>query len=489
MAKTMEWAIENLSALPCKSGLIYSNDDRIERFREDTMMRGSPDAVLIARDEQEAVDALAFCNGRKIPITFCGAQTSMTGASVANNGLIVSTEKLSGVIDIREEDGGPVVVVRPGTIVADLQKAVADAGYFYPVAPTSRDECLIGGNVNTNATGEDSYKYGPARNYVKRIEVALAEGNKKVVSREPGERPSWERNRAGYFPAWKNPIDLIIGSEGTLAFVSQITLKLLPPSPTFFSALIPLPSNEAALKFVVELASRRTALMPRTLELIDSGALALMKTAKDIQGMPVDAAAFLYIKQEYADEEVRDHLLAKWYEASLAHTTPSLADSILVALTRDDQERFRLWRHRIPEAANEIGRSYWDNGGGKVGSDWWVPIDKIIEMMKFFYEQASATGLTYMGYAHIGAGHPHTNILAPTPADKERAHDVLTRCCRRAVELGGGVAGEHGIGKVHTDLLSIQHPQGVIEKMKEWKQEYDPNWILGQGTIFELTRS
>ncbi len=485
----MAMNLDRLKSVPCKGGLIPADDDRIERFREDTMMRGSPDAVLIARDEQEVAEALAFCNGNNIPVTFCGAQTSMTGASVANSGLIISTERLDGVVDIKTAGNIASVFVRPGTVVADLQRSVADAGYFYPVAPTSRDDCFIGGNINTNATGEDSYKYGPVRQYVRQLEIILADGARRTLEREHGEAPSGERNRAGYFTGWKNPIDLIIGSEGTLAFVSKIELSLLPSSPEFFSALMPMPSTEAALKFVVDIATGRAGLDARTLELIDNGALKLMRTADGFPNLPNDVAALLYIKQEFSNEVERDELLARWYEAALPFATPALADRILIAVTREEQECFRLWRHRIPDAANEIGHGYWPNGGSKIGSDWWVPIERIMEMMEFFYSQAAATGLVHMGYAHIGAGHPHTNILAPGPEEKQRAHDVLSRCCRKAVELGGGVAGEHGIGKIHADLLPIQHSAAAIEQMKNWKREYDPNWILGQGTIFEANSS
>lgn len=480
----MGWDRDKLKSVPCKTGLIPAEDDRIERFREDTMMQGNPDAVLIARDEQEVAEALSFCNANHIPVTFCGAQTSMTGASVAREGLLISTEMLGGIVDIGK-GSQPFVVTKPGTIVADLQKAVAEAGFFYPVAPTSRDECLIGGNINTNATGEDSYKYGPVRFYVRSLDIILPNGSRRTLKRSEDEKPSWERNRAGYFAGWKNPIDLIIGSEGTLAFVSRIELKLLTKSPLFFSALIPFPSNDTALKFAINVASGNVKLSARTLELIDSGALKFMRTAEGFPAISEDVCAFLYIKQEYDNDSDRDKLLGDWYEASLKFTTQALADSILVAMTRNDQENFRLWRHRIPEAANELGRSFWQNGGGKIGSDWWVPIEKLSDMMAFFYSEAKKTGLQYMAYAHIGCGHPHTNILAPNPDDKHRASEVLHKCCKKAVELGGGVAGEHGIGKLHTNFLSIQHTTAIIEQMKSWKREFDPSWILGQGTIFE----
>lgn len=475
---------EKLKNIPAKGGVIFAGDSRIESYSEDTMMRGAPDAVLVARDEEEVRDALAFCNGHEIQVTFCGSQTSMTGASVAEGGLLISTEKLEGTTDISTENGELVATVRSGTIVADFQRAVADAGYFYPVAPTSRDECRIGSNVATNATGEDSYKYGPVRAYLKRVELILPTGDTKTLERDSSEKPSWERNRAGYFEGWKNPIDLICGSEGTLGFVSKASFRLLPRAKDFFSALVPMPSNEDALKMVMGIASGSFDIRPRALELIDGNALAVMQTANGFPALVCGTEAVLYMKLEFDGEAERERMLSMLYDLSLSSSGQGLADGILVAQTHAEQEDFRLWRHHIPESENENGRMYWAAGGGKIGSDWWVPIPKLPEMMSFFYEAARASKLPHIAYAHIGAGHPHTNFLARDAAEKCCALDTLRLCCSKAVSLGGGVAGEHGIGKIHTDLVSIQHAADVIERMKEWKRQYDPKWILGRGNIF-----
>lgn len=480
----MTWNKDALANIPSRANLIFAGDDRIKRYCEDTMMLGFPDAVMVANDEQEIAEVLAFCNAKKIPVTFCGSQTSMTGASVPLEGLLISTEKLEGVIDISKENNIAVATVRPGTVVADFQKAVAEAGYFYPVAPTSRDECRIGANVATNATGEDSFKYGPLRVYVRRLELILPTGDRKILERNLCEIPSWERNRAGYFVAWKNPIDLVIGSEGTLGFISKITFALLPPAKDFFSALIPMPSNDLALKFVIEVALGKRGLKPRALELIDSGALKVMCTAKGFPNLPESAKALLYIKQEYADDDELCNQLELWQAAAIAFAGRELSECILIAETHKQREDFRLWRHHIPEMENERGRQYWTEGGGKVGSDWWVPIERLSEMMSFFYRIADQSALPYIAYAHIGAGHPHTNLLGRNAKEKERAIEALRICCRRAVELGGGVCGEHGVGKIHTDLMPIQHDAKMIEAMKKWKREYDPNWILGIGNIF-----
>lgn len=480
----MTWDRTILAALPARGGVILAGDERIERYSEDTMMRGSPDAVVVARDEQEVAEILGWCDAHGVPATICGSQTSMTGASVATEGLLISTEKLEGLLDIGLEEGEPVAVVRPGTVVADLQRAVQEAGYFYPVAPTSRDECRIGSNVATNATGEDSYRYGPLRPYARRLELILPSGERRVLERAKGESPSWERNRAGYFTSWENPIDLVVGSEGTLGFVAKVTFDLLPRAPEFFSALLPMPSSEAAIAFVVRIAAGKARLNPRALEFVDEGALAVMRTAEGFPSLPDGTRALLYIKQECLDGAEHDALLDRWYAEASAAAVGPFADGILVAQTREEQEAFRLWRHHIPETENERGRAFWAAGGGKVGSDWWVPVPRLSEMMDFFYRTARGTGLPFIAYAHLGSGHPHTNLLGRDAAGKSRALEALRACCRKAVELGGGVAGEHGIGKLHTDLMPIQHPPEMIERMMAWKREYDPRWTLGKGNIF-----
>jgi len=474
-----------LNQMPGSPDLILKGDERMEHYREDTMLRGDPDAVMRARDEQEIREALVFCNKNKIPVTFCASQTSMTGASVATEGLLISTEKLEGVVDIGPHRGMTLAKVRPGTVVADVQRAIEEAGFFYPVAPTSRDECRIGANVSTNATGEDSLKYGPLRLYVQSIKVILPDGTEKIFEREPNEVPSAAHNRAGYFVEWQNPIDLFIGSEGTLGFIAEATLKILPKSPEFFSALIPFPSNLKALECLVDAVKKRTDSL-RTLEYIDCGALNAMKTAEGVPQFPEATGALLYYKEEFEGQKGKEAAFDKLYKYVLTHVPHMFADAIIIAETPKQKEEFRLWRHRIPEWANEEGRKYWTVNGGKVGSDWWVPVDNLLEMMDFFYKEADDLGLPYIAYAHLGRGHPHTNMFAKTMEEWKHAEEMLIRCCRKAVELGGGVAGEHGIGKIHTNLMPIQHPMKTIERMKSWKKLYDPNWILGRGNLFEV---
>ena len=464
--------------LQSRFDVIGKDDQRIESYSEDTMYRGTPEAEVRARDEQEVAELMRHCHAQRIPMTFCGSQTSMTGASVADEGLIISTERLAGIVDIDQSS----VTARSGTIIADLQRSVDEAGGFFPVAPTSKDNARIGASVATNCTGEDSYKYGAMRAYVRRLKILLADGTEKTFSHEPLKEDPKLRNKAGYFLGWKNPIDLIVGSEGTLAFVTEVTLDLLPKVPGFFAALAPFSSNHKALQFIVEIASQNK-LQARALELVDTAALDIMRTQASFPKLAEDVKALVYFKQEFQTEPEAEMWLEKWHE-KLAQAEPDLTEHILIAQTHKEQESFRLWRHHIPQTLNERARKFWSNGGAKVGSDWWVPIPRLIEMMKYFYELADAAKLPYMAYAHLGSGHPHTNMLASNAAELKVANEMLLKCCQKAVSLGGGVAGEHGIGKIHRNYLQIQHSAKAIAQMKQWKAEYDPDYLLGRGNIF-----
>jgi FAD/FMN-containing dehydrogenase len=463
--------------------IIPKGDERIETYCEDTMMRAEPDAVVRARDERDVAEVIAYGYANEIPVTFCASQTSMTGAAVTGGGILVSVEKLSGVVDIEKMVDGARAVVRPGTITADFQRAVADAGWFFPVAPTSRDECCIGANIATNASGEDSFKYGPIRPYVCKLDLIMSDGSLKTIERKSVPEWTGDLTRAGLEMRAEEPIDLVIGSEGTLAFIAGATLDLLPVAAKFYTLLAPFRTNEEALQFIVDV-SMSIHEKVRALELIDSGALFAMKTAEGMPGISDDVKSFVYLKQEYVDEIEFERTMELWYDKIVAASGENLAEAVLVAENDKQKEDFRLWRHRIPEWANERGRAAWDSGGAKVGSDWWVPVNRLSEMMAFFYDQAGKTGMDRMAYAHAGRGHPHTNLIATNREQLEFAHEVLLSCCKKAVSLGGGVAGEHGIGKMHRDLLPIQHDAETLKRMRAIKDEWDPKNILGRGTIF-----
>ena len=448
-------------------------------YKSDTMVEGEPSVVIRARDTQDMRAALQQCFAQNIPVTFCAAQTSMTGSSVAKEGVLLATEKCAGILELNRH----TVTCRPGTITADLQRSVAEAGFFFPVSPTSREMSCIGGNVATNASGEDSYQYGCMRHHVQSIKVLLADGSEKSFSRSKPCAVPKRKNLAGFELAGTEEIDSFIGSEGTLGLITEVTLNLLPREPEHFALMVPFASRKAALACVLRVATTRQP-AARALELVDRLALHYLSTHEKAPSFSKDTQALLYIKQEYRDEAEYEKLLSAWWEVLGEFSSAPLLQQTLVAFTPSEQNLFREWRHHIPSRLNEEARQYWQDGGGKVGSDWWVPVAELSDLLDFFFTQARELQLPAMAYAHVGDGHPHTNLITKNAEEKKHAQALVLECCRRAVSLGGGVAGEHGIGKLHHSLLAIQHSESDLAKMHKIKQHFDPKGLLGRGNIF-----
>ncbi len=470
----------DLKTIPAKTEVIYKPDPRIESYSKDAVMTGSPDAVVRPRDWQEVADILKWCNGNNVSVTMCGGRTSMTGASVATEGVLITTDHFNKIIDIGVKDGRGYAVVEPGVNVREFQKLVEEKGFHYPVVPTSCDDAFIGGTVSTNATGEDFYKYGPTRAWVREIDYIKIDGTCGILERETpplplgervGVRGQFTKGHGGYFLGGEE-IDQLIGSEGTLAAISRITVDLMPSIPKTFIILIPFTSNLKALAFIDDVNKKGYA--PRSLEFIDSTAISLIMTHKSPPKLPEGTKSLVYLKDEYEDI---DASLAKWMQII------ECPDGTMVATTDKQKEEFHSWRHHIPATISERREGLEAKGGGKVSGDWWVPKEHMLATMKKTYEEVLSLNIEFTMYAHLGDGHPHTTFLCKNAAEKGKAHELILRQSRRAVSLGGGVAGEHGIGKLKRELLARQYTPDIIEKMRRLKESFDPKWLLGRGNI------
>ena len=466
----------NLKDMPARGEIILKGDPRMETYRRDAVIAGDPDVVVRPRDWQEVSEITAWCNGNKIPLTICGSRTSMSGSSVAEEGVLLTTENFSKVIDIGERDGHPYAITEPGVIVGEFQKIVEEKGYSYPTVPTSVNEALIGSTVATNATGEDFYKYGPTRNYIRELEFIKANGSKDIFTRKRTDVPKVSKGLGGYYLGGSK-IDWLIGSEGTLGIISKVVVDLLPGVPETFIILMPFESNMTGLKFIDKV--NRSSMRPRAMEFIDKFALSIMRTHKTCPKFPGDVQSLVYVKQEVDGN--RDELIDKWF--GLIEGSTKFIDETIIAETEKQKKDIHTWRHHIPSMIKEKNEEFQKVGGGKIEGDWWVPRDKILKMMATVYNEADGAGIDYVAYGHLGDGHPHTDYICKTRAEFERADELVKTQSRRAVEYGGGVAAEHGIGKVKRDLLAIQYTSDIIAKMRELKEQFDPNWILGRGNI------
>ncbi len=479
----MNMTAEIINQIPTEGELILRGDDRLVGYAHDTMLQGDPEALARPSDEKECAQILAYCNAHQIPVTVCAGRTGMVGGAVATSGLLLSIEKLNKIYDIDEES--LTATAAPGIFLGDFKDQLNSAGYFYPPSPTSRNEAMLGATVATNATGDNTYKYGPTRKYIRELKLLLADGTARTLRRPPNHTVTETKNTAGYY-LHGNELDYFIGSEGTLGLITEVTVDLLTKPHPQFGLLAFFPSNESALDCIIEIdKSRRVT--PSALEYVDNNALRIMSGADSFPSLPDQAKAALIIHQEYAEESY-DALLSAWFDLlnSAAPQMNALLDYAILCTQPADEEKLRVWRHHIPAQVNEQGQRLQQDGGGKIGSDWWVPLSNMRYMMDFMYTRSEAANIPYLAFAHLGNGHPHVNYLTRNPQERQIARQLLHSCCREAVRLGGGVAGEHGLGKLKRDLLAIQYPPDIIAQMVDLKKRYDPQFIMGPGNIFSI---
>ncbi len=457
----------------------FSTDPSVrEAHSEDASgLIGLPDAVARPATEADVAEIVGWCAAHRTAVTAQGLRSSTVGSPLATGGVAMSLEKMDRILDIDPERRR--AVVEPGVNLGAFKKALREAGLFFPPDPTSENECTLGGAVMTNASGARTYKYGATRPWVRSVRLVLGDGSITDI-----HRSDTNKNTVGYF-GFQNPVDLIVGSEGTLGIATRITVDLLPLPRFFIAAMAFFPSIAEAVTFVtVADRARRTGgnVAPRCLELFDDGSLEMIRPRAGALGIPRSAGAAIFFEQECSPED-EETVLGAWLQ--LIESCEGLADDTIVAVNEARQEELRRLRHALPATMNEKGRAARANGGLKVGTDWAVPLSRVGTMIEEATGIAREFGGFFIRYGHIGNGHPHFNMIADDAAALKKGRQAAHRMCLRAVELGGTVTAEHGVGKLKREYVRHQYPAWVVEAMKSVKRTLDPAGILAPGNIFE----
>lgn len=449
-------------------------------LRDASNTEGHADGLLRPNDAHEVAAILRDCQANRRPVTVTAQRTSTTGGPVPDGGWLLSTERLSRVHHI----GPDHAVAEGGVLLGELQRAIEAQGRFYPPDPTSKDECSLGGSIACNASGARTFRYGPTRPWVEAVEVVLATGELLTATRDTPIPASWPRPRwrepqvktaAGIYPA-DNLLDLIIGSEGILGVITQATLRLTALPPRVFSILIPFPSAQAGLDFVMR-NRRGGPLSPRLMEWFDEHSLDMVRAR--VPDLPAEAKAALWCEQEATDEEA-DALMEAWLAA--LEESGALMDAVIFADDPQSLERLRRFRHALPAAVNERVAH---NGMPKVGTDFAVPDEALPEMMAAYAEVT----LPHVLFGHIGDNHLHMNLFPRTPDELVAARAVWAALFRRAISLGGTVSAEHGVGKLKRRFLAEMVGPEALSSFVALKRHVDPAWILGRGTMLEIPES
>jgi D-lactate dehydrogenase (cytochrome) len=509
--------------------LVKSEQDEIQSFLADSsnMAGGHAARVFIPENSEEVAEALARATCERLPVTVAGAGTGIVGGRVPFGGVVLSTARLDCIGEIVREDGGGSATAGAGVVLAELQRAVRARGLLYPPDPTE-SSCFLGGTVATNASGARTFKYGPTRAYVRRLKVALAAGDlldirrgetfadaggrfqvplgggRRIEARLPSYRmPATRKHAAGYYVApGMDLIDLFIGSEGTLGVVTEIEVSLLRRPEGVLSGVVFFKAEDQLLAFVREARARSLAtraavgqsqkpghpednpagtnesrLDARALEFFDAESLKFLRERYPL--VPLKAAGGAVFFEQETNAATEDGLMAEWLELVEKHG--ALADDSWFGTNEHDHAEMRAFRHALPLMVNEwLAR----RGQRKVSTDMAVPDEAFPEMLRFYKDTLRAGRLQYVIFGHIGDNHVHVNILPHDDVEAVVARETYIRFVERAVNLGGTVSAEHGVGKLKRVYLRALYGDQHLREMAALKRAFDPACILGRGNIF-----
>ncbi|MBP1681702.1 MAG: putative glycolate oxidase subunit GlcD [Proteobacteria bacterium] len=420
-----------------------------------TRTRYEPDAVLFPRDENDVSNILKYCNEHRIVITPRGAGSGFTGGSLpANGGIILAFEKhMNKILEIDMEN--MVAVVQPGVINMALQKAVEAKGLFYPPDPASEEYSTIGGNVSENAGGMRAAKYGITKDYVMALRAVLPNG--EII--RAGKRTI--KDVAGY-----NIAGIIIASEGTLACITEITLKLIAKPKMAQTAMGIFPSVDDAMNAVYK--TMAAGVTPVAMEFLDNYSIRAVEQ-KFNKGLPVDAGAILITDVDGNSQEE----LTKQLDVIEKAFAENGCSGFKRAETPEESKN--LWFAR-----RNASQSITIYGSKKLNEDITVPRSKLPALLKEIGIIAKKYNVTVPCFGHTGDGNVHTNVMVDgsDPKQLEIGHHAIEEIFKATVALGGTLSGEHGIGLSKAPFMHLAFSGGEMELFRSIKKAFDPNNIL-----------
>ena len=422
-----------------------------------------PAVVVIPIDAKEISKTLKYCSEHEIPVTPSGARTGLSGGSLpVFGGVLISSEKLNKIIEIDEKNHQ--VVTEPGVITEVLQNTVKEKGLFYPPDPASKGSCFIGGNIAENSGGPKAVKYGVTADYVLNLEIVLPNG--EII---------WTganvlKNATGY-----NLTQLIVGSEGTLAMVTKIVLKLIPHPTNDLLMLVPFFDAEKACEAVAAIFSE--GITPSGLEFMERDALIwTQKFTNDTSVHVADRhAAHLLIEVDGFDPDQ----LMKECEGIIGVLEKFETDEILFADSAAQKDTLWSLRRKVGEAV-KAQSTYKEE-------DTVVPRFELPKLLNKIKSIGHSYGFKSVCYGHAGDGNLHVNIIKGDLTDDQWENELpkaIRELFSEVVKLGGTLSGEHGIGLVQKPYMDIAFPNITLQIMRDIKQVFDPKGIMNPGKIF-----
>lgn len=436
--------------------------------RDAAGFEGVPLVVVRPQDEDEVAKIVRLANHTRTPMVARGAGSSLTGAVVPRKAIVVDMNRLNRILDIDELNWR--VTVQPGVVLDALNAALRDCGFFFPPDPASSSQATIGGAIAEGAGGLRCIKYGTMREWVLSLRVVLPDGQVSSFG-EP-----LLKNRAGY-----DLVRLFVGSEGTLGIITEASLRILPLTESSTLRLIaPFQAWSQAGAAIQEI--RRARIVPGLLEFMDRDTIATLNKIANL-GMKESEAA-LMIDLEASTDEALTKIRDRIGEILLR----SGAQEIYAAESESD-------RNRILNARREVYYALTRTAPSNMAEDVVVPIDRLIEYLEKLKVIASKYRLRIPVAGHAGDGNVHPLILfeGADRSARRRAESAFKEICRFAIEIGGTITGEHGIGVQKIGLLEEQlrahHGLASLRMMKQIKRIFDPLNLMNPGKLLQLETS
>jgi glycolate oxidase len=444
--------------LPGMRVLVDATDVEAFRFDETAYLRaGTPLAVCFPRSTSDVQAIVRLCASRGVPIVARGAGTGLSGGAVAIDGALTMVfTQMASIVEIDAQN--LTVTTQPGIINAELNRAVAAHGLFYPPDPASFEMCTIGGNLAENSGGLRCVKYGVTRDWVLGLEVVLADGS---VIRTGGKNI---KDVMGY-----DLTSVFVGSEGTLGLVTEATLRLLPLPPPKLTLIAFFPTVGAAGEAVLRITA--AGVVPVTLELMDAFTIAAVDEVHHL-GLDRTAGAMLMIESDLGGEGA---------EHELATVEQSCVDAGAMSVVRAADAQEADWLRQARRAAH----GSLERAGVARMDDVGVPRSRIPEMLAQIERIAAANDLRVGVFGHAGDGNLHPTYIVDRndPSAETRIDAARDQIYRAALELGGTVTGEHGTGLAKKPWLELQRGPRAVEVMRSIKSALDPQGLLNPGKV------
>jgi glycolate oxidase len=453
--------IAGLAALLPGDALI-SEPIRLKPYETDglTAYRQPPLAVVLPDTTEQVAAILRYCHANGVRVIPRGAGTSLSGGALPlADAVVVGMMRMNRILDIDYADR--CAVVQAGVTNIGITNAVAARGFFYAPDPSSQLACMIGGNVNMNSGGAHCLKYGVTANNLLGLKLVTIEG--EII-----DLGGSHLDAAGY--DW---LGLLTGSEGQLAVITEVAVRILRGPEGARAMLAAFPSNEIAGACVDAIIG--SGIIPVALEFMDRPAIHACEAFAHA-GYPLDAEAMLIIEVEGSAAE-QDALLGRIREICERHTPSSLR------VSQSAEESAAIWKGR-KGAFGAVGRISPDY----LCMDGTIPTSRLPEVLRRIAEMSAACGLPVANIFHAGDGNLHPLIMfdANDPASFHAAETFGADILRLCVEVGGCLTGEHGVGIEKRDLMGVQFSEIELDQMRRIKSAFDPDWLLNPAKVFPL---